>query len=130
MQQAKSHKDLEVWRAAVRLAKETYQVTDTFPRAEQFGLVLQMRRSAVSIPSNIAEGAARQGKKELIHYLYIAAGSASELDTQVEIALLTQSGGEEGLLHLQREAERVAMMLRALIKSLKAPQRSRVANHD
>jgi len=85
MQQMKSHKDLDVWRAAVRLAKETYQITNSFPKEEQFGLGLQLRRSTVSIASNIAEGAARQTRKELIQHLYIAAGSASELDTQLEL---------------------------------------------
>jgi len=70
-------------------------------------------------PSNIAEGAARQTRKELIQHLYIAAGSASELDTQLEIARIVDGIKEEEILHLQNETERVAMMLRALIKSLK-----------
>ena len=119
MQQMKSHKDLDVWRAAVRLAKETYQITNSFPKEEQFGLGLQLRRSTVSIASNIAEGAARQTRKELIQHLYIAAGSASELDTQLEIAQIVDGIKEEEILHLQNETERVAMMVRALIKSLK-----------
>jgi len=119
MQQVKSHKDLDVWRAAVRLAKETYQLTNSFPKEEQFGLGLQLRRSTVSIASNIAEGAARQTRKELIQHLYIAAGSPSELDTQLEIARIIEGIKEKEILHLQNETERAAMMLRALIKSLK-----------
>jgi four helix bundle protein len=65
----KTHKELDVWQVSVELAKEVYQVTRGFPKDEQFGLVAQMRRSAVSISSNIAEGAARQGTKEFIQYL-------------------------------------------------------------
>ena len=66
-----SHKDLQVWRAAVVLARDTYKLTTRFPREEQFGITAQMRRSAVSIASNIAEGAARHGTKEFLQYLYV-----------------------------------------------------------
>ena len=120
MAQVRSHKDLDVWRVAVRLAKDVYAITQGFPKEEQFGLALQLRRSAVSIPSNIAEGAARRSTKELLHFLYMAAGSASELDTQLEIARVVSVDRDKDLLHLQAETERVGMMLRALIKSLKS----------
>src|SRR5262249_26842299 len=116
----KTHKDLDVWRGAVGLAKDIYAVTQTFSKEEWFGLVLQLRRTAVSIASNIAEGSARQTTKELVQFLYMAAGSASELDTQLEIARAVSAGKEQELLRLQTEAARGAMMLRALIKSLKA----------
>jgi len=82
----KTHKDLDVWQSAVAVAERTYRLTRTFPKEEVFGLTAQMRRSSVSIASNIAEGAARRGAKEFAQYLYVAAGSASELDTQLEIA--------------------------------------------
>lgn len=82
----RSHKDLDVWRAAIDLARDTYELTKTYPKDEQYGMVGQMRRSAISIASNVAEGAARQGKKEFIQFLYVAVGSASELDTQIEIS--------------------------------------------
>jgi four helix bundle protein len=78
--------DLTVWRAAIALAKSTYDLTRSFPREEIYGLTAQMRRASVSIASNIAEGSARQGTKELIQFLYIATGSANELDTHAEIA--------------------------------------------
>jgi four helix bundle protein len=120
MSSVKSHRDLEVWKVAVGLAKDLYEVTERFPKGEQFGLVAQMRRNAVSIPSNIAEGAARHGTKELIQFLYIAAGSASELDTQMEIAKAVGIGSGNEIDRLQTETERVAMMLRALIRSLKS----------
>ena len=82
----KTHKSLDVWQVAVNLAQNIYGVTRRFPKEELFGLTTQMRRCAISIPSNIAEGSARQGDKEFIQFLYVAAGSASELDTQLEIA--------------------------------------------
>ncbi len=77
----KTHKDLEVWKQAIELSKQVYELTRTYPKEEMFGLVSQMRRAAVSIASNIAEGAARQCNKEFVQFLYIAVGSASELDT-------------------------------------------------
>ncbi len=81
----KTHKDLDIWKLGITLVKEVYLLTDTFPSSEKFGLSSQIQRCAVSIPSNIAEGAARQGKKEYIQFLYIALGSLSELETQIII---------------------------------------------
>jgi four helix bundle protein len=80
------HYDLEVWKDAMRLVREAYRVTASFPDAEKFGLTSQIRRSAISIPSNIAEGAARGGRVELIRFLTIARDSLAELDTQIWIA--------------------------------------------
>lgn len=81
-----SHKKLDVWKFAVDLVKEIYRLTATFPKEEIYGLTSQMRRAAVSVPSNLAEGAARRNNKEFIQFLYIAFGSLSELDTQLHIA--------------------------------------------
>ncbi len=83
----KPHARLKAWKSAMDLVEEIYRTTENFPRHERFGLVSQMRRSAVSIPSNIAEGAARSSRKELLNFLSIARGSLSELDTQKEIAI-------------------------------------------
>lgn len=69
------------------LVIDIYKLTSNFPHEEKFGLMAQSRRAAVSIPSNISEGAARKGKKEFINFLYIALGSLAELETQLEIAL-------------------------------------------
>jgi four helix bundle protein len=81
------HKDLDVWKKSMDLVETIYKLTQTFPDTEKFGLTSQMRRCAVSIPSNIAEGSARKGDKELIHFLHIALGSLSELETQYLIAV-------------------------------------------
>jgi four helix bundle protein len=77
------HYILEAWKEAKKLVREIYQLTQGFPKDETFGLTSQMRRAAVSIPSNIAEGAARSGQKELLQFLNIARGSLSELETQL-----------------------------------------------
>lgn len=80
------HKNLKVWQDSIDLVKCIYSVTTRFPKEELYGLVMQLRRTAVSIPSNIAEGAARSSNKEFIHFLYISLGSIAELDTQLLIA--------------------------------------------
>lgn len=82
----KTHKDLDIWRLSMDLVTNVYMLTKEFPKEEMYGLVSQMRRAAVSIPSNIAEGAARQSNKENLQFLYIALGSLSELETQAIIA--------------------------------------------
>ena len=81
-----THKDLQIWHEGLSLVERIYNVTAKFPSHETYGLTSQMRRAAVSIPSNIAEGAARQTGKEFIQFLYIALGSLSELETQCIIA--------------------------------------------
>ena len=82
----KTHKDLDVWKKSVSLVTSIYEVTKTFPKDEIYGITNQIRRSAVSIPSNIAEGSARKGEKEFIQFLYISLGSMAELETQLIIA--------------------------------------------
>lgn len=81
-----THKTLEAWKESINLVVKTYKLTLNFPKEEMYGLVSQIRRSAVSIPSNIAEGCARQTSKETIQFLHISLGSLSELETQVIIA--------------------------------------------
>lgn len=95
------HKDLEVWKKSMDLVIKVYQITQLFPDAEKFGLTSQMRRAAVSIPSNIAEGAARKGNKEFIQFLYIAIASLSELETQYLIAIRLEFIKKEEALELQ-----------------------------
>ena len=83
----RSYRDLHVWQRAKAFAVEIYRVTEPFPRKEQYGLTDQIRRAAVSIPSNIAEGHIKRSDKVLANHLDIVLGSAAELDTQLEIAL-------------------------------------------
>ena len=82
----RNHKDLEVWKKSMDLVSNVYKMTESFPNRETYGLINQLRRSAVSVPSNIAEGAARSSRKEFIQFLYIALGSLAELETQAIIA--------------------------------------------
>lgn len=83
----KTHHDLEVWKNAVNFVTKIYAITEQYPKQELFGLTNQMRRAAVSIPSNIAEGAARNYDSEFVRFLYISQGSLSEIETQLIISL-------------------------------------------
>ena len=83
----RGYKDLLVWQKGMELAREIYHITQAFPEGEKYGLVSQMRRAAVSIPSNIAEGQARHTTREFIQFLSHAEGSVAELDTQLILAL-------------------------------------------
>ena len=79
----KNHMDLEVWQRGMDLVVDIYEISSDFPKEEIYGLTSQIRRAAVSIPSNIAEGSARHGDKEFMQFLYIALGSAAEVETQL-----------------------------------------------
>jgi len=81
-----THEKLDVWKLSIDFVTHIYKITQSFPSEEKFGLTNQMRRAAVSIPSNIAEGAARKSDKENIQFLYISLGSLSELETQLIIS--------------------------------------------
>jgi len=82
----RTHRDLDVWKEGIELVVKIYEIVQKFPREEKYGLVEQIKRSAISIPSNIAEGAARNSKKEFLQFLYVSLGSISELETQLIIA--------------------------------------------
>jgi len=84
----KDFRDLNIWKKGTGIVKGAYLITKAFPKNEIYGLTAQIRRSAVSIPSNIAEGFARKHNKEYRHFLYIALGSCAELETQIEISFL------------------------------------------
>ena len=113
------HKDLDVWKIATNHAGNVYKITDEFPKKEIYGISAQMRRASVSIGANIAEGAARNPKKEFIRFLYIALGSASELDTLIEISYLTNLFDKGTLNELQSDNDRISRMLQGLIQNLK-----------
>ncbi len=82
----RSHRDLDVWRQSVELVTQLYELTSAFPAQEVYGLTSQIRRAAVSVPSNIAEGAARGSKRDFQRFVFIARGSLAELETQILIA--------------------------------------------
>ncbi len=112
----KPHRKLDVWQMAMDLVTQIYRATESFPREEKYSLTDQMRRAAVSIPSNIAEGAARQTKKEFVNYLHMAQGSLSELDTQLEVARRLQFLGENDWGRLDTVIQRIDKMLTGLIR--------------
>jgi four helix bundle protein len=99
------------------LVKGVYRLTSSFPREEQFGLISQMRRAAVSVPSNIAEGSARRGTKELLYFLGVATGSLAELDTQLEFAFRLKYCTE--IEAIQLRLDEVSALTLAQMKSLK-----------
>src|SRR5882672_1489169 len=118
MDSASNHRELIAWQEAVLLVEMIYRETAAFPREELYGLAAQLRRSAVSIPSNIAEGAGRNTSKELVQFLGIANGSRSELDTQLVIALRLGLIGAESRVF--KQMERVGQLLTALRKSIQS----------
>lgn len=121
----KSHKDLNVWKKSIDFIKDIYELTLEFPQDEKYGLANQIKRASVSIASNIAEGAARQTKKEFIQFLYISLGSASELDTQLEIVKKIFKPNEKNISNLQNELEIISKMVYGLINNLKNNERKK-----
>ena len=117
----KSHKDLDVWKKSIKLAKDVYKLIEILPKEERYGLSEQMKRAVISIPSNIAEGAARESEKEFVRFLYIALGSANELDTQIEICkeLNFKSVDSNQLNQIQTEISTISKMIYGLILNLK-----------
>lgn len=113
------HRKLDVWKKAMDFVKDIYQGTESFPKAEIYGLTSQMRRAAVSIPSNLAEGAARKGIKEFKQYLNIAQGSISELDTQMELALILKYVDKNTYDDFMVKLKTISKMLFGLSRSLK-----------
>ena len=111
----------------MELAVTLYQVTDSFPREERYSLTDQIRRAVSSVPSNIAEGAGRQTKKEFINYLQMAQGSLSELDTQLERARRLGYLAQDSWTMLDRRVERIDKMLSGLIRHQKVNGVKRVA---
>ncbi len=114
----KSYRDLQVWQRGKRFAVQIYQVTKSFPPQEQYGLSDQMRRAAVSIPSNIAEGHIRRSNKVFANYLDIALGSAAELDTQIEIAAAVGYLSQTDSQQIAQELQEIMKMIRGLLKAV------------
>ena len=112
----KCHKDLDVWRRSMDLVEGVYKLTHTWPSDEKYGLTSQVRRAAISIPSNVAEGAGRGSVKDFSRFLDIAQGSLAEVETQLEIA--KRIGFMEGSSRLENEMVSVRRMLCGLKKNL------------
>ncbi|WP_426484216.1 four helix bundle protein [Flavobacterium sp. 2] len=108
-----------VWQKSMSLVTKIYKATRTFPKEEMFGLTSQIRRSSVSIPSNIAEGSGRESSKDFLRFLYISLGSIFEMQTQLEIAKNIIYINEEEFNLLYEDSREIERMLASLIRKLK-----------
>ena len=111
---------MRVWQVGMEVVEEVYRITEGFPRHERYGLASQLQRAAVSVPSNIAEGYARDHRAEYLQYLAVAQASLAELDTQLEIAGRLGYGSGEVLPELQEKVTGLQRQLRALRNKLKS----------
>ena len=116
----RSYRDLNVWKASMELVCEVYEVTRNFPDTERYALTSQMRRCAISIPSNIAEGWSRNSARSFISYLNIASGSVSELLTQLEIANRIHYISQEKMASCEVKGIQISKMLYMLIKKIES----------
>jgi len=115
----KGYKDLILWQKSMELVTAIYKLTNRFPKDELYGIISQIKRSAVSIPSNIAEGSKRGSKKDFCHFLTIAFGSGAELETQIELAKRLQFGKIPDYVKVDKLLEECMKMLNKMIKHLK-----------
>jgi len=115
----RNYKDLKVWKLGIEIVDSIYDLTRNFPAEERYGLASQMQRAAVAIPSNIAEGFARQHSKEYQQFCYIALGSCAELETQIVIAARRHYLADDFKTKLTDMIEHESRMLTNLIKSIK-----------
>lgn len=113
-----NYKDLKIWPRSIDLATSVYRGTKSFPKDEQFGLTLQMRRSVVSVGSNIAEGAGRKSNKEFAHFLSISYGSLCELETQIQISINLNYIDRANSDPLMNEVNELQKMIYTMIKKL------------
>ena len=113
------HENLEVWQKTIEFVVMIYEQTKQFPSDEKFGLTSQIRRASVSIPSNIAEGAARQSDKEFLHFLAIAQGSCSEVETELLIAEKLGFLSKPDYIGVKESADSIGRMLIGLSKHLR-----------
>lgn len=126
----RSYRDLLVWRHAMDLVIETYKASSTFPKTETYGLVSQMRRASVSIPSNIAEGHGREGLGEYLYHLSVANGSLMELETQLLIALRMEYVSGDVMQSLLQRTATLGRMLAGLTRKLKERRTRRPPTPD
>jgi four helix bundle protein len=117
MKMTSSFRDLEVWQESMTLVEEIYRLSKRFPPEERFGLTSQLRRAAVSIPSNIGEGARRKRRKAFVNHLDIALGSQAEVDVQLELATRLAFCTTRDRSVIQERVDRIGRMLNGLIAS-------------
>ena len=122
MTEYKTHKDLDVWKNSINFVTDIYKLTGNFPKEEIYCISNQMRRAAVSIPSNIAEGAGRKHNKEFIQFLHIAMGSSSELETQIFISKNLNYISEEQMNTILEKLYDIRKMLSGLLKAVSSKQ--------
>jgi four helix bundle protein len=120
-----SYRDLLVWQKAMLLTEEVYRLSETFPNREQFGLTSQVRRAAVSVAANIAEGHARATRKDYAHFVSMSRGSLAEVETYLILAGRLKFADKEGLTPIWRLAQEVGRMLNALHQRLLKPEPER-----
>ncbi|HMJ58836.1 MAG TPA: four helix bundle protein [Gemmatimonadales bacterium] len=121
-------KDLEVWQRAVELVVESYRITKSFPSEERYGLIAQVRRAAVSVPSNIAEGRGRFGLRSFLYHLSVSSGSLMELETQLVIAERLQYLTPADAQALMERTAEVRRLLAGMVRALRAKQRRAVTD--
>ncbi|MEX1255513.1 MAG: four helix bundle protein [Dehalococcoidia bacterium] len=120
MTKLQSYRDLEVWKRSIDLVEQIYRVSKSFPQSERFGLTSQIRRAAVSVPANIAEGAARTGTGEYLQFLSVASGSLAEVETLLTLAHRLELLAEQELSKLQERSAEIGRMLSGLKRSLQS----------
>jgi len=114
-----TYRDLDAWKVSMDLVVDVYKMTNDFPKHEQYGLVSQIRRAVVSIPSNIAEGKSRKGSKEFLHHLSITNGSLSELETQLILAVRLGYIDKISAEEIWKKCQTAGKLINGLIRSMK-----------
>ncbi len=114
----KTHKDLNVWKNSIALVSEVYRLSKKFPKEELFCLTQQVRKAAISIPSNISEGAARNQKREFVRFLRISAGSLAEVETQIIVAEQLRYLNESDRILLEGQTNKIRAQILGLIKAV------------
>ena len=115
---ASGYRSLNVWQRSMKVASQILKITTLFPKVHQLGLAQQMQRAAISIPSNIAEGANRISRKEYAQFLSIALGSTGELETQCSLAVMASLATKKDFAFIMSELDEIGKMLRVMIRTL------------
>ena len=120
MEKILSHRDLDAWKVGMTLVEQTYELTRSFPNEERYGLTAQMRRAAVSVPSNVAEGQGRRLVKSSLYFINVAIGSSAELDTQLELARRLRYVTIDAARVMQESLDRVRQLLHGMRRERQA----------